>query len=227
MTPEEARKALAARGADTRRAPTRTGQNPQGGSAGTGASPQAMLDALKAIPQDEASIKARKSKLAKTKGMTMPQDTEELLNYVRAAGRGHVLGDDTFDTLGSGIATAFALPGAISRKRSAGAAPPKEGLMSYIDDALELAPEVYGDIKGTVDMEERMFEEDNPYAADKLGNVGDVLQAYGGLKAGLPMAKSAFKTAWKPTGGALWKLGNKVIDESVGGLSKAVMKGFK
>ena len=114
-----------------------------------------------------------------------------------AAGRGNYLGNDTFDTIGSGLATAMALPGAIGKARAAGGS--MEG-KSLLDAGFQLAPDVYNDIKGTVDYKADEFAKtEDPELLKKLGYVGDVAQAYGAVKwAGLPLAKSAWGMTGKP-----------------------------
>ena len=222
MTPEEAKAELARREA-SRPVPTAN----SGGEQPTQKYGVAdFMDALKVAGQNPEIVKAQNDKLKRQESFQMPRNFDELVEYTAAMGRGHFLGNDTFDSVGAGIATAMALPGAVSKRRKEKAVP-EEGLKSYLNDALALAPDIYGEMKGSIDEREAKFNAENPVAADKLGYVGDVAQGYGLLKGGLPMAKSAFNTAWKPTGGALWKAGNEILDNTVGGLAKAAGRAFR
>ena len=71
---------------------------------------------------------------------------------------------------------------------------------SLLDAGVQLAPDVYEDIKGTVDYKADEFAKtEDPELLKKLGYVGDVAQAYGAVKwAGLPLAKSAWGMTGKP-----------------------------
>jgi hypothetical protein len=133
---------------------------------------------------------------------TMAQGAAEIGRHVVP------FGNDVLDTVGSGIATAAALPHAISQARSTGGAQQGQGIL---DTAVRVAPDVYRDIKGTVDMKGDAFKEElTPQQQRNLRLAGlGVGVAAGGVG------------ALKGVGGAWRGLKREVIDD-VGGLARAI-----
>ena len=116
---------------------------------------------------------------------------------------------DTFDTVGSVMASAFPT---YQKAREAQGAGDKRGMLDLM---LEAGPEVYKDIKGAVDYEAEDFIDRKPSVDRVMGNVGTGLGYVTGAKALGHLGKKALEG----TAGAFKKY---AINDIISPLSKAI-----
>jgi hypothetical protein len=167
----------------------------------------------------------------KQEGIHWDGTISDFANHVAALGRGedNLFGNDFFDTVGAGIATGLALPGAVQDYWRKNPEVNQSGLVNTLRKATELAPEIYQDIKGSVDYEADKFAEENPAAAQNLGRAGDIASwvapgTAGALLAARPAAGLAKSVAQLPgkAAGAVAEFGGRFV----GPLARRAVQGY-